>query len=115
MKPFQIRTAVREDDPGRARKALSRLVALAQHDVDRAGRAEAGRILLLNDRLRRARDRLASHDERYPAAALAALIADGPQWNPDFYARRQAELQRKIDAQPRPDAVAHPRRQGDPR
>ncbi len=92
--------------PENDRKDLARRVALAQYDLDRAKRSETLQYQSASERLRRLQAALALHDERHPAAALSALLADGPNWNANSYERRRAELQTKIARQPRPTPPA---------
>lgn len=87
--------------PETSRKQLARVVALAQFDVDQERLAGPRRETLMR-KLSEAQAALASHDEAHPDDALAALEADGPQWNAPSYERRKKDLQVRVAGQRRP-------------
>ena len=79
------------------RKHLSRVVALAKYDLDRAG----DEISLARFRklvLERALAALALYDEHHPAEALAALESDGEEWNRRHYEERRDALVARVTA-----------------
>ncbi len=83
------------------RKQLSRVVALAQYDLDRKKSSHVGSELR-SKRLADTRTALSVYDEFHPVEALAALEVDGEQWNPSYYETRRAHLLAKIGTQRRP-------------
>jgi len=87
--------------PETSRKQLARVVALAQFDVDQE-RLVGPRHETLTRKLSEAQAALASHDDAHPDDALAALEADGPQWNAPSYERRRKDLQGQVAGQRRP-------------
>ena len=86
--------------PETSRKQLARVVALAQFDVDQE-RLVGPRHETLALKLSAAQAALASHDDAHPDDALAALEADGPQWNAPSYERRRKDLQGQVAGQRR--------------
>jgi len=87
--------------PETSRKQLARVVALAQFDVDQE-RSGGARHEMLAGKLSAAQAALASHDDAHPDDALAALEADGPQWNAPSYERRRKDLQGQVADRRRP-------------
>jgi len=85
-------------DPNR--KQLSRVVALAEYDVDHAGKEISLRVFRQRV-LERARARLALYDDHHPAEALAALESDGAGWNLRRYEERREGLLANMVAQRR--------------
>jgi hypothetical protein len=85
-------------DPNR--KHLSRVVALAEYDIEHAGRAiSLGVFRKLA--LERAQAALALYDDHHPAEALAALERDGVGWNRLRFEERRDELLARVVAQRR--------------
>ena len=81
--------------PETTRKQLARVVALAQFDVDQE-RGVGPRHETMAGKLRAAQAALASYDDSHPDDALAALEADGPEWNAPEFERRWKVLRAKL-------------------
>ncbi len=90
------------ETPEGDRKALARAVELARYDLERDRSTGSTRRAFLRERLEAAERALVTHDQRHPAAALAAHLADGPGYDTEAFLRRRSDLRDRVRSAPSP-------------